>query len=272
MAGAGVVASSWGKSPLRAGETAPSLAFAAAGKEYRFDTGRCEARCGPAACRKGWGPSRTSARGRRLPGRSACCRLTGCSRPTPALARRPGIGQPGPLAGEPRGRSPLDCRSRAPAGDDGRISHRGGRHNRPEACRETPTGPPRILTVPGLVLSGVRANFRLRSRRGLEDSLKDKEVGKPLLVEATRADGYWQVFPRDDAAKRFYSDGRWKRPPHPVEWVVRQPWRLRSRFAVTLPADGRRPDGPGRRLFCLGHAVRQEAQSVGLPFALRPRH
>ena len=42
--------------------------------------------------------------------------------------------------------------------------------------------------------------------------------GKPGFMEAKASAGVWQTFPRDADAVRLYQDGRWTRPPHPVEW------------------------------------------------------
>ncbi len=57
------------------------------------------------------------------------------------------------------------------------------------------------------------------------------------FVEAKKADGAWHVFPRDEAAEAVIGDGRWKRPPHPVEWVVRP--RLAMPLAIRRdPASG----------------------------------
>ena len=44
--------------------------------------------------------------------------------------------------------------------------------------------------------------------------------GKPGLMPAVRSHGDWQMFPRDDAAVKIIQDGRWKRPPHPVDWTI----------------------------------------------------
>jgi hypothetical protein len=41
------------------------------------------------------------------------------------------------------------------------------------------------------------------------------------FTEALRSDGVWQMFPRDKAAVAVVNDGRWKRPPNPVAWVMR---------------------------------------------------
>jgi len=45
--------------------------------------------------------------------------------------------------------------------------------------------------------------------------------GKSQFVEATKDDGHWQMFPRDKGAVELIGDGRWDKPPHPVDWVIR---------------------------------------------------
>lgn len=44
--------------------------------------------------------------------------------------------------------------------------------------------------------------------------------GKPEFVLATKDRGVWQAFPRDDQAVQMIQDGRWQRPPNPVQWVI----------------------------------------------------
>ena len=44
--------------------------------------------------------------------------------------------------------------------------------------------------------------------------------GKPGFLEAVKSAGVWQAFPRDDEAVRTIADGRWKRPPNPVDWKI----------------------------------------------------
>jgi hypothetical protein len=39
-------------------------------------------------------------------------------------------------------------------------------------------------------------------------------------MEAVKAGGDWQTFPRDDGAVTIYGDGRWSRPPNPVTWQM----------------------------------------------------
>ncbi|MFI5378738.1 MAG: hypothetical protein ACHRHE_05550 [Tepidisphaerales bacterium] len=41
------------------------------------------------------------------------------------------------------------------------------------------------------------------------------------FVPAGKTGGDWQMFPRDDKAIAIIKDGRWKRPPNPVDWVIR---------------------------------------------------
>ncbi len=40
------------------------------------------------------------------------------------------------------------------------------------------------------------------------------------LKPALRTNGDWQMFPRDAQAERTIGDGRWKRPPNPVDWKI----------------------------------------------------
>ncbi len=44
--------------------------------------------------------------------------------------------------------------------------------------------------------------------------------GKPGFIEAKKSNGTWQMSPRDDEAVKMIGDGRWKRPPHPVDWKI----------------------------------------------------
>jgi hypothetical protein len=54
-----------------------------------------------------------------------------------------------------------------------------------------------------------------------ESAVYARGPGGPAFVPATREAGDWQVFPRDEEAVRIVQDGRWARPPHPVDWKVR---------------------------------------------------
>lgn len=44
--------------------------------------------------------------------------------------------------------------------------------------------------------------------------------GVPGFLKAEEKNGVWQMFPRDDMAIQTIRDGRWLRPPHPVEWAI----------------------------------------------------
>jgi hypothetical protein len=44
--------------------------------------------------------------------------------------------------------------------------------------------------------------------------------GSWRFMEAVKAHGDWQTFPRDDTAAAIYGDGRWSRPPNPVTWTM----------------------------------------------------
>jgi hypothetical protein len=44
--------------------------------------------------------------------------------------------------------------------------------------------------------------------------------GPGRFVEAVKASGDWQTFPRDDATAAIFADGRWTRPPNPVTWTI----------------------------------------------------
>ena len=44
---------------------------------------------------------------------------------------------------------------------------------------------------------------------------------KDGLVAAEKGGGDWQAWVRDDAAAKLLNDGRWKRPPNPVDWVIK---------------------------------------------------
>jgi len=44
--------------------------------------------------------------------------------------------------------------------------------------------------------------------------------GKPGFLEAAKSAGVWQAFPRDEDAARIFGDGRWGRPPNPVDWKI----------------------------------------------------
>ena len=43
---------------------------------------------------------------------------------------------------------------------------------------------------------------------------------KNAFMAAEKAYGVWQAYPRDDAAAALITDGRWTKPPSPVDWVL----------------------------------------------------
>ena len=60
--------------------------------------------------------------------------------------------------------------------------------------------------------------------------------GEPGFVEVAEAQGHAQVYPRDGRAVEIYKDGRWRRPPHPVDWAVRP--QLAAPLAMRRAEDG----------------------------------
>jgi len=58
--------------------------------------------------------------------------------------------------------------------------------------------------------------------------------GRPGLLEAKKSYAVWQMFPRDDEAVKLIQDGRWKRPPNPVDWRIMP--RLAGPLAVRRDA------------------------------------
>jgi len=40
------------------------------------------------------------------------------------------------------------------------------------------------------------------------------------FMKAEQKNGVWQMFPRDELAIKLIQDGRWSRPPHPVNWAI----------------------------------------------------
>jgi len=63
---------------------------------------------------------------------------------------------------------------------------------------------------------------------------RNPETGGPGLMEAKKSAGTWQTFPRDDQTEKIFRDGRWKRPPSPVEWKMMP--RLAGPLAVRRDA------------------------------------
>lgn len=48
-----------------------------------------------------------------------------------------------------------------------------------------------------------------------------KQGACSAFIQADEPAGFWQAFPRDAVAVSMIRDGRWSRPPHPVEWTIR---------------------------------------------------
>ena len=219
LAGAGVVASSWGKAAARADETSSSLAFAAADKEYHFDTGSLRGTLRAGGASKGLGPVQDIGTGKAIAGAFG---LLSPYRMLTADARF--------------GTAAWDWASQARLLENRAVEvhWKADREHPLEMTAEYRLAaadtidlklalkPQQDLRGFELFLASYFQGFE-RTFAYVRSAAPKDSGGKPLLVEATRTDGYWQVFPRDDTAKRLYSDGRWKRPPHPVEWVVRQP-------------------------------------------------
>jgi len=59
--------------------------------------------------------------------------------------------------------------------------------------------------------------------------------GKAAFLEATAPSGHWQTFPRDEQAVKIFGDGRWRRPPNPVDWKMRP--RLAAPLAMRRDAE-----------------------------------
>jgi hypothetical protein len=87
-------------------------------------------------------------------------------------------------------------------------------------------------------------------------------AGGPGFLEATKAAGHWQMFPRNDAAVAVIQDGRWKLLPHPVDWVIR------PRYAI--PVGIRRDTASG--LVVAVMAFSQDCFAVAMPFGADGHH
>jgi hypothetical protein len=78
----------------------------------------------------------------------------------------------------------------------------------------------------------------------------------PVLVRVTRAEGEWQMFPRDAGVIPLIEDGRWKLEPHPVNWTIRS--------ELMRPLVRRR--APSSGLSALLMAPAEECFAVALPY------
>jgi hypothetical protein len=56
---------------------------------------------------------------------------------------------------------------------------------------------------------------------GFESSFGYAEGNPAGFREAKQSDAFWHMFPRDEAGAALIRDGRWRLPPHPVEWTLR---------------------------------------------------
>ena len=83
---------------------------------------------------------------------------------------------------------------------------------------------------------------------------------KQGFLEAKKEAGVWQAFPRDADAEKIISDGRWKHPPNPVDWVIRP--------ALAAPLGLRRDAASG--LAALVMASPQDCFAVSMPFSEEP--
>jgi hypothetical protein len=52
---------------------------------------------------------------------------------------------------------------------------------------------------------------------------QDAATGRATFIPALKEDAVWHVFPRDGEVAQLVGDGRWKHPPAPVTWSVRNP-------------------------------------------------
>jgi hypothetical protein len=80
--------------------------------------------------------------------------------------------------------------------------------------------------------------------------------GEPRLLEASRAAGPWQMFPRDAGAVQLIRDGRWKCPPNPVDWTIMP--------ELAFPLAVRREAGSGLAAVLMAPAG--DAFAVSMPY------
>jgi hypothetical protein len=80
--------------------------------------------------------------------------------------------------------------------------------------------------------------------------------GQAGFLEARQEVAVWQMFPRDERAGRLITDGRWQRPPHPVQWKIMP--RLAAPLAVRRDAE--------RNLAALVMAPPDDCFAVATPY------
>jgi hypothetical protein len=87
-------------------------------------------------------------------------------------------------------------------------------------------------------LHGFEAFLAAYFGEGLTNSTVLVKGGRFMAAE--RANGRWQMFPRDPDAVSLIQDGRWAIPPHPVDWAIQpefeQPVAIRRDPASGLTA------------------------------------
>lgn len=96
-----------------------------------------------------------------------------------------------------------------------------------------------VITVrPGRDLRGFEAFLAAYFGEGLTTSAVLVEGGR--FKAADRANGQWQMFPRSADAVSLIRDGRWKLPPHPVDWAILPEFEAPAQdcFAVATPEQG----------------------------------
>lgn len=84
----------------------------------------------------------------------------------------------------------------------------------------------------------------------------DEAGGGSRFVEALQEGGAWQTYTRDAGGAAFFGDGRWRRPPNPVEWIIKG--RLAGALAL------RRDEARG--LTALVMAPPQDCFAVSMPY------
>ena len=80
--------------------------------------------------------------------------------------------------------------------------------------------------------------------------------GTAGFLKARREVAQWQMFPRDDRAVQMIGDGRWQRPPHPVQWKIMP--------HLAAPLAMRRD--PERKLTALVMAPPDDCFAIATPF------
>lgn len=83
-----------------------------------------------------------------------------------------------------------------------------------------------------------------------------EQGGEPTFVEAKESDGYWMMFPLDDAKWNIVKDGRWDQRPHPLDWV-RKP-------TLAIPMALRTHQKSGLSSLVMAHP--DDVKAIGTPF------